>query len=149
MRGRTALPRDAGAAAVEFALVSVLLFTILFGIVQYGIGLWQVQAAQATTQDAARQVIAGIDSCGDLTTVVSDAAGRNGLDAGNVVSVALTYVDVNGAVSVPPALDDFASLSITYRLMDFNLPFVPFPNTLTRTATSPLSATGGFTGACP
>ena len=149
MRDRTARPRDAGAAAVEFALVSLLLFTILFGILQYGFGLWQVQAAQATTQDAARQVIAGIDNCADLTTLVTTAASRNGLDAGNIAAVALTYVDIAGAPAVPPTLRDFARLTITYRLSDFNLPMVPFPDTVSRTATSPMSATGSFIGNCP
>lgn len=57
-RPRTA--RDTGAAALEFALVSPLLFTLLFMIFSAGWGMWEYQAARATAREAARLAAVGI-----------------------------------------------------------------------------------------
>jgi TadE-like protein len=45
---------DRGAAAVEFALLSVPLFTILFGAITYGLYFVDVQTIERATADAAR-----------------------------------------------------------------------------------------------
>ncbi|MGH3990759.1 MAG: TadE/TadG family type IV pilus assembly protein, partial [Pseudonocardiaceae bacterium] len=52
---RRALRSDSGAAAVEFALVSVLLFTLLFGTVQYGYFFFQATAAEHAAREGARE----------------------------------------------------------------------------------------------
>ena len=57
---------ETGAAAVEFALVLPLLFVLLFGIIEFGFGLFQLQAAQATVREAARGVALGVDDCAEV-----------------------------------------------------------------------------------
>lgn len=53
MRRGSAVP-DSGAAAVEFALVSVVLFTILFGIIQYGFYFLQATSVTSLTNQVGR-----------------------------------------------------------------------------------------------
>jgi len=53
---------DRGAAAVEFALVSVPLFTILFGAIDYGLYFADAQTVQSSTADAARGATLSVSS---------------------------------------------------------------------------------------
>lgn len=92
--------RERGAAAVEFALVAPLLFTLLFATVEIGRG-WTAQVSlTSAVHDGARAVATGT---GDATAAVLAAAG--GLDAsrisvtapatcstGETVTVAATYL---------------------------------------------------------
>ena len=50
---------DRGAAAVEFALVLPVLMLFLFGIIQYGYGLLQLQAFNSALSDASRTSLRG------------------------------------------------------------------------------------------
>ena len=59
-----------GAAAVEFALVAVLLFTLLFGLLDFGRALFQWNSAAEATRRGART--AAIAALGDTTTVLQD-----------------------------------------------------------------------------
>ncbi len=56
---------DTGAAAVEFALISVVLLTLLLGIVQYGFFFFQASSMSQAASQGARQAAVGIDSCED------------------------------------------------------------------------------------
>ena len=47
--------RERGAVAVEFALVSPLLFALLFGLVDYGLYFADVLSVRQATTDAARE----------------------------------------------------------------------------------------------
>jgi Flp pilus assembly protein TadG len=59
-RARAGDPRrDAGAAAVEFALVLPILVLILFGIIDYGLYFSNTLSAESGVQTAARQAIVG------------------------------------------------------------------------------------------
>ena len=70
---------ETGAAAVEFALVLPLLFVLLFGIIEFGFGLFQLQAAQASVREAARGVALGVENCGEVEDLVERAAQNSGL----------------------------------------------------------------------
>ena len=113
--GRTAGPRKApkrsrdrerGAAAVEFALVSMLLITLLFGILQYGWYFFSAQAATSGAREAARRLAVGdcqgpgeaqsfARSQSNLSTMTltwgSDASpssqSLSGMDIGDILSV--------------------------------------------------------------
>ena len=63
---------------MEFALVLPLLFVILFGVVEYGYNLFQMQAAQATIRETARRVALGIDTCDEMKDIAERAARNNG-----------------------------------------------------------------------
>lgn len=61
--------RDQGAAAVEFALISGILFLILFGIIQYGLYFNDSLSARQGVREAARQgVVKTFNPCGGETT---------------------------------------------------------------------------------
>ena len=55
-------PRDRGAAAVEFALVSPLLFMLLFGILDYGLFMADVLSVQQGVGDGAREATLAVGS---------------------------------------------------------------------------------------
>src|SRR5437868_13503743 len=53
---------DRGASAVEFALVSPLLFTLLFGIIDYGLYFADALSVQQGVSDAAREATLSVGS---------------------------------------------------------------------------------------
>ncbi|HET6815600.1 MAG TPA: TadE/TadG family type IV pilus assembly protein [Mycobacteriales bacterium] len=147
--------RDDGAAAVEFALVSVLLFLLLFGIIEFGIGFFTQQGAAAGAREAARRAVVGkVTSCANLTTIAKNAAGSAGsfFDA-----VTLTTVDDNGAGNTPNGtvgdVGDDVQVTIKYHvalpLVSALVPGVPSSlANLTQTGTARIEAQGSVTS-CP
>lgn len=114
--------RDDGAAAVEFALVSILLFLLLFGIIEFGIGFFTQQGAAAGAREAARRAIVGkVTSCANLTAIAKNAAGSA---ASFFDSVTLTTVD-GGTGGTPNGVigdvGDDVKVTIKYHVA---LPFV-------------------------
>ena len=53
---------DEGAAAVEFALVSLILFALIFGIIAFGFALYNQQGAVQAAREAARKASVGVDN---------------------------------------------------------------------------------------
>jgi len=143
---------DQGAAAVEFALVSVLLFTILFGILQYGFGFFQMQAVAATTQEAARLAAVGlypkgaIDGCTNFGNAVATRGEDNGLPAASVKTVKVNWSDSLGNNLAERG--GTATIQVVVEPTDFHYPFVPFPDTITRTLTITVENVGTVTGPC-
>jgi hypothetical protein len=143
-RGRAG---DTGAAAVEFALVLPLLFVLLFGIIELGFGLFQLQAAQATVREAVRGVALGVESCDDVADLVERASQNNalGIDPGEldyVLDIDGPPGPADGPVPPPePERGDSAVLRITFEpTLDF--PLVPFPTTITRRSGATLEDVG-------
>jgi Flp pilus assembly protein TadG len=57
-----------GAAAVEFALVTPILFAVLFGILQYGLYFFDAHGTRTGVREAARLgVVKAISACGGAT----------------------------------------------------------------------------------
>ena len=48
------LQQERGAAAVEFAIVVSVLVMLVFGVLEFGLGFWQVQNLRAATREGAR-----------------------------------------------------------------------------------------------
>jgi len=128
--------RDEGAAAVEFAIVSVLLFTILFGIIQYGYAFFQIQSAESVAREAARLASVGITECTDggdprqesppvsfVGSVLARANGA-GLDNARVTSVSVVWDDGTGGTTA--VRGGTATVTITYA--PTRLDIVPFPS---------------------
>jgi Flp pilus assembly protein TadG len=65
---RLKLRRENGAAAVEFAIVASVLVMLVFGVIEFGLGFWQVQNLRAATREGAR--VAAVQGS---ATQVSDA----------------------------------------------------------------------------
>lgn len=119
-RGRStpARQRDpSGAAAVEFALVSMLLFMLLFGVVQYGFYFWSMQAGSAAVREAARQAAVGNLTCVEFETFVADRLGPASFG-----SVETTRTFPAGA-----KVGDTVTVAVTFSSLDLNLPLVPLP----------------------
>src|SRR3954468_874547 len=108
---------DRGASAVEFALVSPLLFTLLFATIDYGLYFADVLTVQQRTTDAARDATLSVGSvtanwpgagnCGaqplgvtgtsDLAKIVCDLSASVQPLGGGVLSVKAEVVDAAGA----------------------------------------------------
>jgi Flp pilus assembly protein TadG len=125
VRGRRG---DEGAAAVEFALVSLLLFTLLFAILQYGFYFYQLSSANAASREAARLAATGVKDCDNdfLNAVKSRASG-------------ITVVGLQTTVTDPPVASpedgQVVNVKVTYNITRFGFPFVPFISGSTQTQT--------------
>jgi len=62
MRHRSA-EREGGAAAVEFALVSLILFPLLFGMMGFALVLWAQQSVDHAAREGARLAAVGVPDC--------------------------------------------------------------------------------------
>jgi Flp pilus assembly protein TadG len=78
---KRSLRQDEGAASVEFAIVAVLLFLIVFGIVEFGLWISEYEAMTSAAREGAR--VAAVESdanldgsytTGDVTYAVEQAA---------------------------------------------------------------------------
>lgn len=137
--------RDEGAAAVEFALVSVLLFTVLFGILQYGMLFFQMQAASSTARQVARVASVGISGCGPFRTGARTVAEQNELPTDDSYRISADFENGTGTAARPEWVD----VSVRFSPTDFGAPFVPFPAELTRTARARVESLGTVVGGCP
>lgn len=109
---------DDGAAAVEFALVSVLLFTVLFGILQYGYYFYQLSSANAASREAARLAATGVADCTKFRAAVNS----------RVSGVTLTKIEtsITTAPVGSPGDGDVVNVTVTFSPTKFGFPFVPF-----------------------
>jgi TadE-like protein len=137
---------DRGASAVEFALVSPLLFTLLFGIIDYGLYFADALSVQQGVSDAAREATLSVGSvaanwpgdgsCGAVPTLLG---GTNDL-AKVACRLSDTVTPVAGGVLavkaeiVTPAGSPTATWSTGNRLRvcavtrhSAVMPFVPLP----------------------
>lgn len=114
---------DHGASAVEFALVSMLLFTLVFGIVQYGLYFWQLQGGAAAAREAARQSAVGRWDCTSLRSESTARVPAGGSD----VTVTRGYVAATGgaAMSKPSTGDD---VRVTISFATPTIGMLPMPN---------------------
>jgi Flp pilus assembly protein TadG len=151
--------RDDGAAAVEFALVSLLLFLVLFGLIEFGIGFFTQQGAAAAAREAARRAAVGkVVTCyggpgstdaTDLLGIVKSAAGGafGYFDSPKAATMSKTDTNGNGVVG---DAGDTVVVTINYHV---DLPFVsafvpgvkPTLANLTQTGTARIEQKGGAT----
>jgi Flp pilus assembly protein TadG len=130
--------RDDGAAAVEFALISVLLLTLIFGIIQYSYYFFQSQGASSSVREAARLAAVGVNNCSTFKSTVVSRASSNGITV-SAANVSLTFTGAGSR----PAIGDLATVSLTYTPAKFGFPFVPFiSGTDTKSALTRVEALG-------
>lgn len=111
---------DVGAAAVEFALISIILFTLLFGIVQYGFYFFQATSISAAANQGARQAAVGIEDCEEWDEWVRDTAPRL---SDSILSVTSSGVEKRGAT---------LTVTVTWDPLAFGVvPLPPGPRTET------------------
>lgn len=95
--------RQKGAAAVEFAIVAIFFFTLLFGIIEFGRMLYLYNTVQEATRNLARKAVVAL-----VTNSPSDAFKRNNaLFGGNALpgapevtaaNVTVDFLSANGSV---------------------------------------------------
>lgn len=114
-----------GAAAVEFALVSVLLFTLLFGMIQYSLYFWSVQSGAQAAREAARQAAVGSLDCAEFVSAVRDNA--RGETSSTVEATREYYTDATMATTAASAeVGGVVKVTVSFDSIDLGFPFVPF-----------------------
>lgn len=116
---------DKGAAAVEFALVAGILFTLIFGTIQYGLYFWSLQSGAHAAREAARQAAVGSLNCTDFNTAVLNNS--RGEKAGSISATRSFYTDQTLTAGATPAVIGGAvKVVVSFDSIDLGLPFVPF-----------------------
>lgn len=122
---------ERGASLVEFALITPVLMALLFGIIQFGVYFWSMQAGA----DAARQA-ARLSAVGDPTDCTSFRSNVQGTLSGIAASIDAgdidrSYKDSSGSPRANPSdvqVGDTVNVSVTFRAKTFQMPFVPLIN---------------------
>ena len=117
---------EGGSAAVEFALVLTPLLTILFGLMQYAMYFYSMQGGADAARQAARLSSVGVPtSCSDLTSRISSS-----LSVGGATNLAVSraYAKGPGNTATTVEIGDQVTVRVTFKSVDFSLPFVPLPN---------------------
>jgi Flp pilus assembly protein TadG len=89
-RGRR---QDDGAAAVEFALVALILFALVFGIIAFGIALFNQQGAVQAAREAARKASVGIANATDCQAALTQGRDAVGSAKSSFTSMDITIAD--------------------------------------------------------
>lgn len=112
--------RDDGAAAVEFALISVILVTLLTGVVQFGFTFWEYIQVAHSAREGVRWAALG--------------APGQAADRAKAASPGLTPSKMN--VSVQEISSQYAvRVTVTYpRTVIVPMPGLPLPATITSVA---------------
>ncbi len=94
-----------GAAAVEFAIIALLLFTILFGILEFGRLFYVYNTVQEVTRHAAREaVVRWVDNSSTSPAKILALFGGASVPAGAEITAAnidIQYLTASGAVPSP------------------------------------------------
>jgi len=141
-RGRRS---DIGAAAVEFALVALLLFALIFGIIAFGFALFNQQGAVQAAREAARKASVGVSDTGSCQTALR--YGRQAVGAAKSSFLDMTLTTPNGN-----AYRQTVHVDVHYKLDLSLIGWLPgVPNTMTIHQDADASIEVGhstFTGGC-
>lgn len=143
-------PDEVGTSAVEFALVSALFFTLLFGIVEFGRAVWLYQSVSAASREGTRygigtQVSAGTPQyldCDGIRDAARDKTPDLSLSDDQIIITheaggrTSHYCDP-GNSGAPPEIRDGDQITVEVETeMDVTLPLVPLgPFTISATDT--------------
>jgi Flp pilus assembly protein TadG len=124
------LRREDGAAAVEFAIVAILLLTIVFGIIQYGIFFERYNALVSSARDGARvAAVRGTQSAVKTEVVAATPFTINCAGGSGSACVSVAPATDPPCSSLNAGLAD-ATVSVSYRWQP-PLPFIPVPSSFT------------------
>ncbi|GAB3778570.1 TadE family protein [Nocardioides ungokensis] len=117
---------EQGAAAVEFALIAILLCTLLFGIIQFSLWFWAWQAGGHAAREAAR--VAAVSPCDTAKIQSAGTQPLTGPPAANTPTVTVSKTS-------PVKVGD--GITVRVQFNSINVGFFPWFNpTITKSATS-------------
>ena len=111
---RAARASDRG-AALECGLVALVLFTLVFGILQFGFWFWSWQAAGHAAREAAR--VGAVDPCDTAAVQAAGARALEGVPTGTGATVTATRAAGAG-------VGDEITVQVTFE--SYDLGFFPF-----------------------
>jgi len=139
---------QAGASAVEFALVAPIFIILVFGVISFGIVFAQNLALGNGAREAARSAVVENRTCGQIRTTATDAANSIAMQGADVTvsikrgqSAATATNACSGGDTVKPCAGSAAGDSIYVRL-DFTSHLI-IPLALVRDS-YPISGKGVF-----
>ena len=106
---------ERGAAAVEFGLVALILFTLIFGIIQFSFWFWSWQAAGHAAREAAR--VGAVDPCDSAAVQAAGAKALEGVPTATGATVTATKAAGAG-------VGDEITVTVTFESIDMG--FFPF-----------------------
>lgn len=128
--------RERGAAAVEFALVSLILVTLVGVVFQFAIYLWAFQAASNGAREGARAW--AVNPCGTANTAaVLTAVAPAARPSSTTATAAFTKGAGNVAATREPGDTVTVTVKMKPRALGFNLvPGWNYNDDITKTATA-------------
>lgn len=120
---------ERGASAVEFALVMVPLFYLTFGIIQYGLYFWGMQAGTSATSDAVRRITVGdCETETQLRPFLKTRIGSASPTAEGAIEADPVYKTESGGTTASPSLGGSVILTVKFDALNLNFPFIPLPD---------------------
>lgn len=142
---------DRGASAVEFALVMLPLFYLVFGIIQFGLYFWGTQAGTSATADAVRRLTVGdCQTAAELKPFLKQRLGNASPTTAGGIVTAVVYKNDTGVVEAAPSLGGSVTLTVTFDAINMNFPFIPLPSDgeVARTVFGRVEDTTATAGGC-
>jgi Flp pilus assembly protein TadG len=117
---------EEGAAAVEFAIVVTLLFTIIFGIMEFGLALFELQNLRSSAREGARVAAVGGDRAAILSALKVGASGSLNSWGSDTSKFA---VKVNGSTTgeSKPCQPASAPTSVQGQQVEVSMPYANLP----------------------
>jgi Flp pilus assembly protein TadG len=123
---RSAVHREDGAAAVEFALIAGVLAMLIFGMLQFGLAFFQLQNMRAATREGARLAAVGAPDSDVLAKVESASLGTLPADS-SVITITACPADPDDSDSARVEVDvqDGDLPASVQNIMDVDIPLIP------------------------
>ena len=145
---------ERGVAAVEFALIMLPLLYLVFGVIQYGLYFYGMQAGTSTVGEAVRRLTVG--NCQDSTQLkqfLADRLGAASSDPPASLAPLVTYKTGTSPptdTAAPGVVGGSVTLKLTFQTIDLNFPFIPVPNDgkVTREVFGRVEDTTSLTNGC-
>ena len=106
---RRFLKAESGATLIEFAVVSVAFFTLMCGIIEYGLIMMTKIAIESATEQVARTSSinsTGGTGCATRACVIQTLIAQDTLGIINPANVLITSKVINAPTDSPPAMPD-------------------------------------------
>jgi Flp pilus assembly protein TadG len=149
-RIRRTLRAEKGSSIVEFAMASVILFTLIFGVMAIGLALYSYNVVSEAAREATRYAIVRGSACNSFTNCNIDQTGLQTYVQGigfpgitpSSLTVAASATSATGTICTPtlkpcnkPGNPVKVTVTYTFPLV---IPFVP-RRTLTMSSTSQMT----------